>query len=176
MKNLALLLDGLSVKRVENGVASAVGGGASALHLTFAIVFASYRQRRADKSCPRRCAKTVRPNVQVHKPRRARACTDIQWRPDRRASQSPLTVSYMCQRQSSSRHITERRRRCRSLRSDRMADRVGNTLVTHAVLRPACAAPNVARSPGAACTDNYNVIFVIDNFVTIGHWGSGLSR
>ena len=57
----------------------------------------------------------------------------------------PFTVSYMCQRQSS-RPIFPRAAAMPPCAAT-VCERVGNTLVTQAVLSPASAQPSVARSP-----------------------------
>ena len=64
------------------------------------------------------------------------------WSP---SQSEPLTVSYMCQRQSSSPMLPSA-----ALMPPCAATvwlRVGKTLVMHAVDRPECASPNVARKP-----------------------------
>ena len=64
------------------------------------------------------------------------------WSP---SQSEPLTVSYMCQRQSSSPMLPSA-----ALIPPCAATvwlRVGNTLVTQAVLKPAWASPKVARKP-----------------------------
>ena len=64
------------------------------------------------------------------------------WSPSQSA---PFTVSYMCQRQSSGPMLPSAAATppCAAT----VCERVGNTLVTHAVLRPASAQPSVARRP-----------------------------
>ena len=64
------------------------------------------------------------------------------WSPSQSA---PLTVSYMCQRQSSWPMLPSAAAMppCAAT----VCERVGNTLVTQAVLRPASAQPSVARRP-----------------------------
>jgi hypothetical protein len=64
------------------------------------------------------------------------------WSP---SQSEPLTVSYMCQRQSSSPTLPSAAEMppCAAT----VCERVGNTLVMHAVFRPFSAMPNVARSP-----------------------------
>ena len=58
---------------------------------------------------------------------------------------SPFTVSYMCQRQSSS-PILPRAAPMPPCAAT-VCERVGNTLVRHAVLSPAMVVPSVARKP-----------------------------
>ncbi len=64
------------------------------------------------------------------------------WSP---SQSDPLTVSYMCQRQSSSPMLPSEAAMppCAAT----VCERVGKTLVMQAVLRPASLAPSVARRP-----------------------------
>ena len=64
------------------------------------------------------------------------------WSPSQSA---PLTVSYMCQRQSSGPMLPSAAAMppCAAT----VCERVGNTLVMQAVLRPASEQPSVARRP-----------------------------
>src|ERR1043165_720872 len=69
----------------------------------------------------------------------------VSWSPSQSA---PLTVSYMCQRQSSSPMLPSEAAMppCAAT----VCERVGKTLVMQAVLRPASLQPSVARSPAPA--------------------------
>ena len=64
------------------------------------------------------------------------------WSP---SQSEPLTVSYMCQRQSSAPMLPSAAAMppCAAT----VCERVGNTLVMQAVFRPASAQPSVARRP-----------------------------
>ena len=64
------------------------------------------------------------------------------WSP---SQSEPLTVSYMCQRQSSGPMLPSEAAMppCAAT----VCERVGNTFVMQAVLRPASAQPSVARRP-----------------------------
>src|SRR5215207_6965549 len=74
------------------------------------------------------------------------------WSP---SQSEPLTVSYMCQRQSSGPMLPSAAEMppCAAT----VCERVGNTLVTQAVRRPACA------KPGAAGADDHDVEAVVDD-------------
>ena len=85
------------------------------------------------------------------------------WSP---SQSEPLTVSYMCQRQSSFAMLPSA-----ALMPPCAATvwlRVGKTLVTQAVLSPAATIPRVARSPAPPGAENHNIKGMIDDVVAFG--------
>ena len=78
------------------------------------------------------------------------------WSPSQSA---PLTVSYMCQRQSSGPMLPSAA--AMPPWAATVCERVGNTLVMQAVFRPASAQPSVARRPDAAGADDDDVVGVV---------------
>jgi hypothetical protein len=95
----------------------------------------SCRRRGAGRSCRPRCARTARRSARVRRrlPAHSRQRYSIaSWSP---SQSDPLTVSYMCQRQSSGPMLPSAAAMppCAAT----VCERVGNTLVMHAVLRPA---------------------------------------
>ncbi len=90
MKNARLVRQRLPVKRVQDGVAGAVGGGAGALHRrAFAELGWCGHRRGADRSCPLRCAKTARRNVPARRPPAGASRAGIPSRRYRPASPTP---------------------------------------------------------------------------------------
>ncbi len=77
----------------------------------------------------------------------------------------PLTVSYMCQRQLSGPMLPSEA--ATPPWAATVCERVGNTLVMHAVLRPASAAPSVRAQTRAARADDDHVIGVIDDRIRL---------
>ena len=144
MKNSRLVLQRLLVQRVQHGVAGAIGRRAGALRDALAVVAWSCRRRGAGRCGPRRARE--RHAVVLQLDDRAGASLHMNSMASWSPSQSePLTVSYMCQRQSSSPMLASA-----ALMPPCAATvwlRVGNTLVMQAVERPASASPSVARSP-----------------------------
>ena len=119
----------------------------------------SCRRRGAGRSCRPRCARTARPNARARRPPRARCGRDIRWRPGRRASPSPSTVSYMCQRQSSCAHVAERGGDA-ALRRDRV--RAGRKdLCDAGGLQPGLARAEHGAQPRAAGADHDHVVEVL---------------
>ena len=135
MKNSASWRSALAVERVQHGVAGAVGGGAGALRGALAVIAWSCRRRRADRSCRPRCARTARPNARARRPPAGalrQRYSMASWSP---SQSEPLTVSYMCQRQSSSPMLPSAAAMPPCAATVWL--RVGNTLVMQAVFRPA---------------------------------------
>src|SRR5207248_7457174 len=85
------------------------------------------------------------------------------WSP---SQSDPLTVSYMCQRQSSSPMLPSAAPMPPWAATVWL--RVGNTLVMHAVLRPATVMPRVAHA-GAAGADPDDAEAVSDDLVAFRH-------
>ena len=86
------------------------------------------------------------------------------WSP---SQSEPLTVSYMCQRQSSFSMLPSA-----ALMPPCAATvwlRVGKTLVTQAVFSPAATIPERRPQPGAAGAEDDHVKGVIDDVVAVGH-------
>ena len=111
-EKLGLVLQRLLIERVQHGVAGTVGGGAGAIGGGLRRTCGSCRRRRAGRSCPPPCARTARHSARAPGPAgiASRHMYSIaSWSP---SQSDPLTVSYMCQRQSSS-PMLPRPHRCR---------------------------------------------------------------
>ena len=82
------------------------------------------------------------------------------WSP---SQSEPFTVSYMCQRQSSWPMLPSAAEMppCAAT----VCERVGNTLVMHAVRRPACGAADRGAQARAAGADDHDVEGVVDDVV-----------
>ena len=83
------------------------------------------------------------------------------WSP---SQSDPLTVSYMCQRQSSSPMLPSEAEMPPWAAT--VWERVGKTLVTQAVFRPCLGAAQRGAQAGAAGAHDDDVVLVIDEFVS----------
>ena len=169
-EELGIVAQALLIERVDDRVAGAVGGGAGAL--------APGRLRRTP-SCGRRTAadrsgpSSVRENGT---PKCSSSMTAgialrhmysiASWSP---SQSEPLTVSYMCQRQSSSPILPSA-----ALMPPCAATvwlRVGKTLLMQAVLQPCDGHARGRAQPGAAGADDDDVVAVIGDLVGRRHAG-----
>ena len=115
----------------------------------------SCRRTGAGRSCPPRCARTARPNARARRPPAGalrQRYSMASWSP---SQSDPLTVSYMCQRQSSSPMLPSAAAMppCAAT----VCERVGKTLVMQAVFSPRLAGAERGAQARAAGADDDHV-------------------
>ena len=170
-EELGRMAQRLAVQGVQHGVAGAVGGGAGALRDALAVMRGHAAERALIDLAVFACARTAGPNAPARTPP-AGALRHIysmaSWSP---SQSDPLTVSYMCQRQSSSPMLPSAAAMppCAAT----VCERVGNTLVMQAVRKPGLAAADHGAQPGAAGADHDDVVGVVFDRISAAIDGRG---
>ena len=158
------------VERVQHRVAGAVGRGAARAAPASRRSSPSGRRTAAGRSCRRRCGRTACRSARARRRPSApsRHMNSIaSWSP---SQSEPLTVSYMCQSQLSSRHVAERRADA-ALRRDRVRARrehLGQHGDAAAPPRASCSDARMPAPPAPTITaSNWRVGSFIGNLAAL---------